>query len=214
MPKKQHPKTKSFSSLPPPTAAPMVKIKPKMEEKPAVVVEDSSPKMVASLKPPAYFPVTFFLCVALITAYANMASCVRMIRHFRRTLSEEQNAQYAEIENFRRKITVQGIVAGVVVLIVYLLFDFLTGYWKHEGLFLTICNGLFILLATPWIWYMASPKSMHFLKDVVTDLEQVTEWYNIYQCFESKCYGGLVLGFIISFAVFLVAYIIQLLMTK
>ncbi|NBV29033.1 hypothetical protein EBS02_08490, partial [bacterium] len=157
-----------------------------------------------------FFSLSFFLSIALIAAYANTSPCHATIREFRSTLNDEQLVKYKDIEQHRRRLTKQGIGVGFLLVAIYIIFIFLTGYSSRFSISHIVFDSLFLWLVTPWIWYMLSPKPVHFLTDVASDLGEVHAWFHVYQCFETRFYSGLVLGVLIALIIFLIIYIFQL----
>lgn len=107
---------------------------------------------------------------------------------FKNSLDKAQKEKYKEITTNRKNIYCRGMLLGLVLSAVLLVY-------KRKTLFSlnTICLTIAVLLTSSYLYYMVSPKGDYMLTHLETK-EKRDKWLAIYRVMQYNYHLGLVLG--------------------
>ena len=111
-----------------------------------------------------------------------------IMKAFKESLSEAQSKIYQEITKKRRSLYCQGLMLGLVLSAVFLIY-------RRRSLMTvnTICLTVAITLTVSYLHYMLSPKGEYMLSHL-TSKDQTEKWLAIYRVMQYNYNLGIVLG--------------------
>jgi uncharacterized protein YacL len=132
---------------------------------------------------------------AIVFAHYKAYSSKTMAK-FEGTLTEDQKKIYDEIRADRRRLSVEGLVLGVLIAGLYTVY-----LSKKRPPVVNTCMTLLIVLFVMCAYYTLMPKSKWMLNNV-SSKESVDSWLEVYKMWSwNKCFGivaGVIAYFILS----------------
>ena len=143
-----------------------------------------------------------FLLTSIIipfTAYgAFSTNKSTAIKHFVSLLDPKQRETYDTVVTQRRSIYVYGLILGIVLAAVIVLFIRST---SNVSAGVCGCVAVVVVFVTTFFYYILSPKSVYMVQ-VLTTPQQRNAWVNVYKTMQITTYGSFLGALVASFVFF------------
>lgn len=133
----------------------------------------------------------------LIASYSTMSVSVAEKQLFKKKLSPSLIKIYDEITSERRNQYIQGLILGLIISYIFLIFG------KTNNKYHNLVFSLAITVATSVIYYFLTPKSDYMLNHLKTHKHNKA-WLKIYSVMKKRYLLGFLLG---SFSSLPISYV-------